>query len=81
MTSLVIAANRLAIEVTNLAERYRGVPVLHDVSFSVERRTVFALLGANGSAKTTTVVSHRGGRRSVAGLAAHAARGRRVPPL
>jgi ABC-2 type transport system ATP-binding protein len=31
------------------------VPVLHDVSFTVERGTVFALLGANGSGKTTTI--------------------------
>jgi ABC-2 type transport system ATP-binding protein len=44
-----------AIEVRNLAKGYRGVPVLRDVSFSVERGTVFALLGANGSGKTTTI--------------------------
>jgi ABC-2 type transport system ATP-binding protein len=31
------------------------VPVLHDVSFTVERGTIFALLGANGSGKTTTI--------------------------
>jgi energy-coupling factor transporter ATP-binding protein EcfA2 len=29
--------------------------VLHDVSFTVGRGTVFALLGANGSGKTTTI--------------------------
>ena len=34
---------------------YKGVPVLHDVSFTVGRGTVFALLGANGSGKTTTI--------------------------
>ncbi len=44
-----------AIEVRNLAKSYKGVPVLHDVSFTVERGTVFALLGANGSGKTTTI--------------------------
>ena len=44
-----------AIEVTNLVKAYKDVPVLHDVSFTVERGTVFALLGANGSGKTTTV--------------------------
>jgi ABC-2 type transport system ATP-binding protein len=43
------------IEVRNLQKGYRGVPVLHDVSFSVERGKVFALLGANGSGKTTTI--------------------------
>jgi ABC-2 type transport system ATP-binding protein len=44
-----------AIEVTNLAKGYKGVPVLDDVSFTVGRGTVFALLGANGSGKTTTI--------------------------
>jgi ABC-2 type transport system ATP-binding protein len=44
-----------AINVRNLVKGYEGVPVLHDVSFSVRRGTVFALLGANGSGKTTTI--------------------------
>ena len=44
-----------AIEVRNLQKGYKGVPVLHDVSFTVERGKVFALLGANGSGKTTTI--------------------------
>jgi len=63
-----------AIEVTNLAKGYKGVPVLHDVSFSVERGTVFALLGANGSGKTTTInilatlIDADGGTASVAGF-------------
>jgi ABC-2 type transport system ATP-binding protein len=43
------------IEVRNLQKGYKGVPVLHDVSFSVRAGTVFALLGANGSGKTTTI--------------------------
>jgi len=43
------------IEVRHLRKGYKGVPVLHDVSFTVERGTVFALLGANGSGKTTTI--------------------------
>jgi len=41
--------------VRNLVKGYKGVPVLQDVSFAVERGTVFALLGANGSGKTTTI--------------------------
>ena len=63
-----------AIEVTNLAKGYKGVPVLHDVSFTVERGTVFALLGANGSGKTTTInilttlIDADGGTASVAGF-------------
>jgi len=44
-----------AIEVRKLQKGYKAVPVLHDVSFTVERGTIFALLGANGSGKTTTI--------------------------
>jgi ABC-2 type transport system ATP-binding protein len=63
-----------AIDVRNLVKGYKGVPVLHDVSFSVERGTVFALLGANGSGKTTTInilttlLEADGGTASVAGF-------------
>jgi ABC-2 type transport system ATP-binding protein len=48
-------ATTSAIEVRNLVKGYKGVPVLQDVSFTVGRGTVFALLGANGSGKTTTI--------------------------
>ena len=44
-----------AIEVQHLEKGYKEVPVLHDVSFTVRRGTMFALLGANGSGKTTTI--------------------------
>jgi len=63
-----------AIEVRNLAKGYKGVPVLDDVSFAVGRGTVFALLGANGSGKTTTInilttlITADGGTASVAGF-------------
>jgi ABC-2 type transport system ATP-binding protein len=63
-----------AIEVMNLVKGYKGVPVLQDVSFTVERGTVFALLGANGSGKTTTInilttlIDADGGTASVAGF-------------
>jgi ABC-2 type transport system ATP-binding protein len=48
--------------------------VLHDVSFTVGRGTVFALLGANGSGKTTTInilttlIDGDGGTATVAGF-------------
>jgi ABC-2 type transport system ATP-binding protein len=63
-----------AIEVKNLAKGYKDVPVLHDVSFTVGQGTVFALLGANGSGKTTTInilttlIKADGGSASVAGF-------------
>ena len=63
-----------AIEVRHLVKGYRGVPVLDDVSFTVMRGTVFALLGANGSGKTTTIkilttlLNADGGTASVAGV-------------
>lgn len=44
-----------AIEVKNLQKSYKKVKVLHDVSFTVESGTIFALLGANGAGKTTTI--------------------------
>jgi ABC-2 type transport system ATP-binding protein len=62
------------IEVRNLAKGYKAVPVLDDVSFNVERGTVFALLGANGSGKTTTInilttlINADDGTASVAGF-------------
>ena len=62
------------IEVRNLQKGYKGVPVLHDVSFTVERGKVFALLGANGSGKTTTInilttlIRADGGTATVAGF-------------
>jgi ABC-2 type transport system ATP-binding protein len=62
-----------AIEVRNLVKGYKGVPVLHDVSFTVGQGTVFALLGANGSGKTTTInilttlIKADGGTAGVAG--------------
>jgi ABC-2 type transport system ATP-binding protein len=63
-----------AIEVRNLVKGYKDVPVLHDVSFTVGQGTVFALLGANGSGKTTTInilttlIKADGGTASVAGF-------------
>ena len=63
-----------AIEVRSVVKGYPGVPVLRDVSFTVGRGTVFALLGANGSGKTTminiltTLINADGGTATVAGF-------------
>jgi len=62
-----------AIEVKHLSKSFKHVPVLDDVTFTVERGTVFALLGPNGSGKTTiiniltTLTRADGGAATVAG--------------
>jgi ABC-2 type transport system ATP-binding protein len=52
-----------AIEVSALRKSYGQREVLHDVSFAVESGEVFALLGPNGTGKTTTVEILEGYRR------------------
>lgn len=44
-----------AIVTDRLRKAYKKVAVLDDVSFRVETGSIFALLGANGSGKTTTI--------------------------
>jgi ABC-2 type transport system ATP-binding protein len=62
-----------AIEAKSLRKSYKTVSVLDDVSFSVQRGTVFALLGSNGAGKTTTInilttlIKADGGAATVAG--------------
>jgi ABC-2 type transport system ATP-binding protein len=64
----------LAIEAENLKKSYRNVEVLRDVSFGVKQGTIFALLGVNGSGKTTTInilttlLSADGGTATVGGF-------------
>jgi branched-chain amino acid transport system ATP-binding protein len=43
------------LQVKNLSASYGNIKVLHDVSFSVPKGKVTALLGANGAGKTTTL--------------------------
>jgi ABC-2 type transport system ATP-binding protein len=44
-----------AIEVTGLVKSYGKLRVLERIDFTVQKGTVFALLGSNGAGKTTTV--------------------------
>lgn len=44
-----------AIEVRRIQKSFGKVDVLKDVSFQVEKGTIFALLGSNGAGKTTTI--------------------------
>jgi branched-chain amino acid transport system ATP-binding protein len=43
------------LEVKNLKTGYSGVPVVHDVSFKVDKGQIAAILGSNGAGKTTTL--------------------------
>lgn len=45
------------LSVSNLCKAYSGESALTDVSFNLQRGEIVALLGANGSGKTTTVQS------------------------
>src|SRR6266852_2454328 len=44
-----------AITANKLQKSYKKVHILRDVSFIVEKGTIFALLGSNGAGKTTTI--------------------------
>lgn len=46
-----------AIEVNNLVKRYGEVFAVNNISFSVEKGSICAILGPNGSGKTTTIKS------------------------
>jgi len=43
------------IEVRNLTKRYKGTLALDDVSFDIEKDTIYGLLGRNGAGKTTAM--------------------------
>lgn len=46
---------KLAIQVEGLQKSFKGLSVLKGVDFEVEKGSIFALLGTNGSGKTTIV--------------------------
>lgn len=46
---------KLLLEVNNLKAGYDGIPVVHDVSFKVYEGNIVAILGSNGSGKTSSL--------------------------
>src|SRR4051812_4032516 len=51
----MVTAREPIVEVRGLTKRYGSRTVVDDVSFQVNRGEVFALIGPNGSGKTTTI--------------------------
>ena len=45
----------ISIQVADLQKSYKDLNVLQGVNFTVERGSIFALLGSNGAGKTTIV--------------------------
>ncbi|RFP90795.1 LPS export ABC transporter ATP-binding protein [Rhodobacteraceae bacterium 63075] len=66
--NLTLAESARGLEVRNLRKSYKRRPVIRDVSLDLKRGEVVALLGPNGSGKTTTfyaiagLVQAEGGR-------------------
>jgi phospholipid/cholesterol/gamma-HCH transport system ATP-binding protein len=54
--------------VSGLAIGYGGKPVQHEVTFSVQPRSIFAIMGASGSGKSTLLKALIGLLRPMAGL-------------
>ncbi len=73
MTAHALAEPGPAIRVTGLTKSFTDVEVLRGVDLTVERGTIFALLGSNGAGKTTairilsTLISADSGTASIAG--------------
>jgi ABC-2 type transport system ATP-binding protein len=53
--AVVFPANAAAVEVAHLTKTFEAVHAVEDVSFTIQRGSTTALLGANGAGKTTTV--------------------------
>lgn len=53
----------IALQIDHLIKSYGTNPVIKDISFSVNRGEIFALLGTNGAGKTTTLECIEGVRK------------------
>src|ERR1700738_1162663 len=64
----------IAIQVKDIQKSYKKLNVLKGVNFTVERGSIFALLGSNGAGKTTliniltTLIKQDGGTATVNGF-------------
>lgn len=55
------------ITVDNLSKSYADVPAVDNLSFSIEKGSVFGLLGANGAGKSTTIECILGTKKADSG--------------
>ena len=60
-------SDALALQVRSLRKVYGDVVAVDDVSFQVERGSVFCMIGPNGAGKTTTIECLEGLRKPDAG--------------
>ena len=60
MPTLKILETNKGLQVTGLRKSYRKRIIIHDISLELKRGEVVALLGPNGSGKTTTFYSIAG---------------------
>lgn len=60
MSSFKVLENDTGLQVTGLRKSYRKRIIIHDISLKLKRGEVVALLGPNGSGKTTTFYSIAG---------------------
>ena len=60
MSSFKVLENDTGLQVTGLRKSYRKRIIIHDISLVLRRGEVVALLGPNGSGKTTTFYSIAG---------------------
>ena len=59
--------NALALQVKSLRKVYGDVVAVDDLSFEVERGSIFCMIGPNGAGKTTTIECLEGLRKPDAG--------------
>ena len=60
MSSFKVLENDTGLQITGLRKSYRKRIIIHDISLKLRRGEVVALLGPNGSGKTTTFYSIAG---------------------
>ena len=60
-------SDALAVQVASLRKLYGNVVAVDDVSFNVERGSVFCIIGPNGAGKTTAIECLEGLRRPDSG--------------